>query len=179
MRETINDMASDNNAVERLEERIRRIFGEVLAYSEVSIYSALGILLLGGALVGLAGSANLLWIAATNWMGIEPVFVLIDRLLFVLMLVEILHTVRISLRWHKLVVEPFLIVGLIASIRRVLVMMLQAETLTSNWTGEGEAKFRAAMIELAVLSLVIAVLVGAICLMRRHRTPPGEESLGE
>jgi len=41
-----------------------------------------------------------------------------EQLLIVLMLVEILHTVRISIRSHKLmIVEPFLIVGLIASIR--------------------------------------------------------------
>jgi hypothetical protein len=36
------------------------------------------------------------------------------------MIVEILHTVRISLRSHILVAEPFLIVGLIAAVRRIL-----------------------------------------------------------
>ncbi|PYT32499.1 MAG: hypothetical protein DMG57_01545 [Acidobacteria bacterium] len=37
------------------------------------------------------------------------------------MLVEILHTVRISIRSHNLVTVPFLVVGLIASIRRMFV----------------------------------------------------------
>ncbi len=46
------------------------------------------------------------------------------------MLVEILHTVRISIRSHVLVTEPFLVVGLIASIRRILVITLEAATLT-------------------------------------------------
>jgi hypothetical protein len=41
------------------------------------------------------------------------------------MLVEILHTVRISIRSHILVTEPFLVIGLIASIRRILVITLK------------------------------------------------------
>ena len=48
----------------------------------------------------------------------------LDQLLFVLVLVEILHTVRISIRAHEILIEPFLIVGLIASIRRVLVITM-------------------------------------------------------
>lgn len=42
----------------------------------------------------------------------------LDQLLLVLMMVEILHTVRISIRTQALTVIPFLIVGLIATIRR-------------------------------------------------------------
>jgi Phosphate-starvation-inducible E family len=45
-----------------------------------------------------------------------------DRDMFVLMLIEILHTVRGSVRSGELTPEPFLIVGLIASIRNVLVI---------------------------------------------------------
>ncbi len=54
------------------------------------------------------------------------------------MLVEILHTGRISIRSHVLVTEPFLVVGLIASIRRILVITLEAATLTKEgtWTTE-------------------------------------------
>ncbi len=164
-----------------IEEAARRFFGEVLSYAEVILYSLLGLILLGGALAGVAGSINLLYASIKDWTGTVEVFDLIDRLLFVLMLVEILHTVRISLRWHKLVVEPFLIVGLIATIRRILVLAMQAESMTAvaNWTTEGQPRFQAAMVELCVLSLVIGVLVGSICMMRRHRTVAGEESLGE
>jgi len=59
------------------------------------------------------------------------------------MLVEILHIVRISIRSHVLVIEPFLLVGLIASIRRILVIALQAATLTkeSTWPTEGARTF--------------------------------------
>ena len=43
---------------------------------------------------------------------------LLDRVLLVLILVEIVHTVVLSLRAHHLVAQPFIIVGLVAVIRR-------------------------------------------------------------
>jgi Phosphate-starvation-inducible E family len=56
----------------------------------------------------------------------------LSQLLVVLVLVELLHTVRISIRSHILLAtEPFLVVGVIASIRRVLVISLEMATLTS------------------------------------------------
>jgi uncharacterized membrane protein (DUF373 family) len=46
---------------------------------------------------------------------------LLDQVLLVLILIEIVHTVVLSLRAHRLVAQPFIVVGLIAVIRRVLV----------------------------------------------------------
>jgi hypothetical protein len=57
----------------------------------------------------------------------------IDRLLVVLVLVEISQTVRFSIRSHTLVTEPFLVVGLIATIRRVLVVTLDAANLAPTY----------------------------------------------
>ena len=88
------------------------------------------------------------------------------------MLVELLHTVRISIRSHALVVEPFLIIGLIAIIRRTLVLTLQAEGFTQGtlWSADVEAHFRASMIEAGVLALLIAVLVASIFVIRKTRS---------
>jgi uncharacterized membrane protein (DUF373 family) len=47
---------------------------------------------------------------------------LLDRMLLILMIVELLYTVQVSFREHTLVPEPFLIVGLIAVTRRILVV---------------------------------------------------------
>ncbi|MDQ6707516.1 MAG: phosphate-starvation-inducible PsiE family protein, partial [Acidobacteriota bacterium] len=83
---------------------------------------------------------------------------------------EILHTVRTSIHSHTLVTEPFLVVGLIASIRRMLVITLEATDLIKqgNWTAGGESVFRASMLELALLGGLILVLVVAITILRRH-----------
>src|SRR2546427_13154836 len=82
-----------------------------------------------------------LWIGLSRWTVAAQTLRVLNQLLIVLMLVEILHTVRISIRSHVLVIEPFLIVGLIASIRRVLVITLEAATLTKEgaWATEGSS----------------------------------------
>ena len=150
-----------------------------LSFAEGIIYILRGVLLCCTALLGVVGAVHLLWIAIRDWTSTGPVFLLIDRLLFILMLLEILHTVRISIRSHMLVVEPFLIVGLIASIRRMLVLTLQAEALTKggNWSSDGRALFQASMIELGVLAGVIVVLVASIYAMRRTRPAAAQKDL--
>ena len=152
-----------------LEARMRVGYCEYLSLVEVLIYILLGTLLAVTAALGVAGAFSLVASAMRNWSGTEEIFELIDRLLLVLMLLEILHTLRISIRSRSLVVEPFLVVGLIASIRRILVLGMQAEAQTKkeNWDNGGKPLFEASMIEFGVLALVIAVLVGAIHFLRK------------
>jgi hypothetical protein len=101
----------------------------------------------------------------------------LDELLVVLMMVELLHTVRISIRSHILVTEPFLVIGLIASIRRILVITLEAATLTKGgaWSSDIAAIFRSSMMELGLLGILILILVFSITLLRRNAT--SEETL--
>jgi uncharacterized membrane protein (DUF373 family) len=57
-------------------------------------------------------------------LGLDPAGInLLYRVLLVLILVEIVHTVVLSLRAHHLVAQPFIIVGLVAVIRKVLVVL--------------------------------------------------------
>jgi len=52
---------------------------------------------------------------------------LLDQFLLVLILVEIVHTVVLSLRAHRLAAQPFIIVGLVAVIRRILFVLSSEE----------------------------------------------------
>jgi hypothetical protein len=93
--------------------------------------------------------------------------------------VEILHTVRITVRSHiVLAAEPFLIVGLIASIRRLLVISLEMSTLTKgdSWVPNGESIFHASMLELGLLVALVLVLVFSITLLRRYAPAPEDAS---
>jgi hypothetical protein len=107
----------------------------------------------------------------------QPLRVL-DELLVALMLVEILHTVWISIRSQVLLTEPFLVVGLIASIRRMLVISLELATLTKQgaWSTEAASLFRASMRELGLLGLLVLALVFSITLLRQY--PIAAKKLG-
>lgn len=156
------------------DERIRVHFDDYLSKAEVVIYSVLALLLFITALLTIANAGKLLWEGLEHWTIATQTLLVLDQLLVVLMLVEILHTVRISIRSHFLVTEPFLVVGLIASIRRVLVITLEAATLTKGgtWSTEGASIFRASMTELGLLGLLILILVFSITLLRRYAPAP-------
>lgn len=156
-----------------VDDNIRGRFDQYLSIVEVAIYSILAFLLSVTVLAGIVSAGKLLWDALSHWSIATQTLRVLNELLVVLMLVEILHTVRISIRSHVLVTEPFLVVGLIASIRRMLVISLEIATLTreGSWSNQGQSIFRSSMIELGVLGFVIFVLVFSITLVRRYPPP--------
>lgn len=92
---------------------------------------------------------------------------LLDRLLLILINVEVLYTVQVSLREHSLAPEPFLVVALIAAVRRVLVLTAEFSKLLEL----GDVAFRNAMIELGLLTVLIVALVVSLALLRRRGAP--------
>lgn len=166
------------------EGRLTKVSAFVFLHTEHAIYAVLGLLLAVTALVALVDAAGMTLEAIRHLGGAAQLLDVVDRLLFLLMLVEILHTVRVSMRSGRLTCEPFLIVGLIASIRRVLVITLQSSEImhAKEWTPEKEALFRASMIELGVLAVLIVTMVVSIFLLHRAtetgREPAGKEEKG-
>lgn len=79
---------------------------------------------------------------------------LLNRVLLVLILVEIMHTVVLSLRAHHLVTQPLLAVGLVAVIRKILFVLSSTATASTA--------------ELALLIAMIGVFVAALILVSRY-----------
>ena len=128
------------------------------------VYLGLGILLGGSAIALLVSSGinfvqNLLARSLTT--NIVP---LLDRLLLILLVVELLYTVQVSFREHGLIPEPFLLVGLIAAIRRVLVLTAEFAQIKEQ-TAE---VFQHLIVELAVLTFLIVALVISLVLLRKR-----------
>ncbi|WP_112467937.1 phosphate-starvation-inducible PsiE family protein [Streptomyces triticisoli] len=88
----------------------------------------------------------------------------LDISLVLFIVAELLHTVRLTIRNQTLDAEPFLVVGLIAGIRRVLIVTAEAEK-SFRWNVEG--------IELLVLAGLILVMATAVYVWRRS-TRPGD-----
>ena len=128
------------------------------------VYVALGVLLAAGAFALLV-SAGAAFVRSVMDADVAARLVsILDQLLLVLMIIEILYTVQISFREHALMPEPFLVVGLIASIRRVLVITAEL----SNVAERNPETFRHAMMELGLLTLMVLALVGALGIVRRR-----------
>jgi hypothetical protein len=143
--------------------RVRTLIAHVFTWVEDVVYIGLGVLLSASALALLVQTA--LTFSHDLMTGSVPTGIvgLLDRLLLVLMIVELLYTVQVSFREHALVPEPFLIVGLVAAVRRILV-------LTAAFAGgEGltDLTFRVTMIELAILTVMVVAFVGSLLMLRR------------
>jgi uncharacterized membrane protein (DUF373 family) len=153
--------------------------GTAFMVIEHGAYVLLGALLAGAAALALAKAAMDLFAGVMDFSGHDELLGIIDELLFVFMLIEILHTVRASLRTGGLTCEPFLVVGLIASIRRVLVITLQTSQASKDqgWTPETTAMLRYSMIELAVMGGLILAMVISIYLLHRAK-PQDKEPAG-
>jgi uncharacterized membrane protein (DUF373 family) len=135
-------------------------------------YVGLGLVLAVSALVLLVIVALSLGQAIMSANLPEKIVGLLDQSLLILMIVEILYTLQVSFREHTLVAEPFLIVGLIAAVRRVLVLTAEfskpAEVL--------EAAFRNAMFELGLLTVLVLVLVFSLSLLKRQHIASADRS---
>jgi uncharacterized membrane protein (DUF373 family) len=129
------------------------------------VYVGLGVLLAGCALTLLGSGALEFWhhlMAGTLSTNIVKV---LDRLPLILLIIEVMYTVQVSFREHSLAPEPFLIVGLIAVIRRLLVLTAELPQVLEK---ADALIFRQVSIELALLALMIVALVASLVLLRRR-----------
>src|ERR1700730_9145346 len=79
-------------------------------------YFVLGVLLTLAVVKGLADAGSELLDSVRVRGDTGPVIFAMGQLVHVLIIVKVLHTVGVSFRSHFLTAEPFLVVGLIASI---------------------------------------------------------------
>ena len=141
---------------------VAHVFTQVEHWITIGI----GIVLVLATLLLLSGTLAGMWDIAREWPATDNIFLIVDKLLFVLMLVEILHTVRQSITSDQIAVEPFLIVGLIASVRRILIVTVQ---VANHGKAQEAQEFNHAMIELGVLGMLTLVLIISIYLSRMSR----------
>ena len=95
------------------------------------------------------------------------VIVLLDRVLLALMVAEIIYTVTSMAKKRHLDVQPFLIIGVIAAIRRMLVITAESTTHIDIT----DPTFQAALAELGLLALIILLLAIAFRLL-----PTGDDA---
>jgi uncharacterized membrane protein (DUF373 family) len=150
----------------------RRLVSIVFSATQDAVYVVLGLLLGVTAAIMLVQGALELARTATQGMDVRAVVAVLDRILLALMVVELLYTVQVSFREHALVPEPFLLVALIAAVRRILVITAEF----SAQAGIPEDVFRHVMWELALLTVLIVVLVGSLVVLRQKAPPRAAQS---
>lgn len=138
----------------------------VLRIAEAIIYSLASVLLVVGAIALLVVAGYHLATGYDDGVK-DAVQQVLDDLLLVFILVELLAAVRATMHERRLVAEPFLLVGMIASIKEILVISVDAREK------RGEALDEALM-EIGVLGVLLLALSVATLLVRRKEREPAE-----
>lgn len=155
-------MSNEKNELPRWELNSRNLCLQI----ERILYLVIGVGLLCTAILSI-------WNAVLGFMHIfeqgatlfSVIFHSVDNLLLALMFLEIFHTVEVVLRGklHIACIEPFLFVGIIASIRRILIISLQTAHAE---TPQSLQAFQNAMLETAILGVLILILIAAVWVLR-------------
>ena len=143
-----------------------QLVDRVMEWAEGLLYVVVGITLVASAGVALVAIAYDL-VRDLDEGALDAVAAALDGLLLVFILVELLGAVRATVAERQLVAEPFLIVGMIASIKAIVVTSLE----TRDLHGEG---FDDAMLEIGILGGVVLLLALASFLVRRKEREPAE-----
>jgi len=147
----------------------RLLIARAFTIVEDVVYIVLGVLLAGTALAllvtGAAGFGRSVLAGAPPQAFVN----VLDQILLVLLVIELLYTVKVSFREHSLVPEPFLIVGLIAATRRILIITAELSALLEKGS---EVLFRQAMLELALLTVMVVAFVGSLWMLRKRSATP-------
>jgi uncharacterized membrane protein (DUF373 family) len=153
-------------------ESYKRVFTGILDTFERIAYVAIA-LALSIPIVMLVFSAALRMLEVYEVGVLETALTVLDRVLLAFIFVELIDTVRVTVRERGIfIAEPFLLVGLIAVVRRILLLTAEIERASAE-------EFQNMLIELGVMTGLVIVLTGALYFTRRMRLSEKElESAG-
>lgn len=134
-----------------------------LLWAEEAVYIIVGLVLIAaGVLVVVGTISGLISSIHARQSAVNVGIVLLDRILLLLIVAELLHTLRFVVLRGRIIVEPFLFVGLIAVVRRVLIVTAELERQALS----GRALTNQ-LLELGLLGLLALALAVSIFLVRR------------
>src|SRR6201991_591115 len=130
---------------------------------EDAVYWAIALVLIIGSVALLIAQFNTLLRLRNSSVNVVMIEIL-DGLLLIFIFVELLYAVRSCLRSREIVAEPFLIVGILAGIKEIVVLSVEAAALLDKGPD-----FSRAVVEIGVLGGVVLVLALAAFVLRERR----------
>jgi uncharacterized membrane protein (DUF373 family) len=149
---------------------------EWLHVAESIVLILIAIVLIALAVMLLGTSAVALFEASLHGEVEQLATQILDRVLLVMMTMEIVYTVAVSLRARRLRAQPFLVIGSIAAIRRMLIITAEGTQAQNNLEA-----FRTTLLELGLLALIVMAMIVSIYILRRSEqfvtSPEPEEDV--
>lgn len=145
------------------EEERQRFADRALGFLEDVVYWAIAVVLIIGSVALLVAQFNTM-LSLRSAPAKSVMLEVLDGLLLIFIFVELLYAVRSCLRSREIVAEPFIIVGILACIKEIVVLSVEAATLLKDGP-----QFSRAIVEVAVLGVAVLVLAVAAFVLRERR----------
>jgi uncharacterized membrane protein (DUF373 family) len=138
-----------------------------LNVGEDLVLIAVAVILLVAGLVIVVDAARDVFAAMVARNMAEAIFNIVENALLALILAELVHTLLVSLGGGALTVEPFLVVAIVAVLRKLLLV-----TVLTTKVLESPELFTSVTIELLALGVLILLLGGVLRLVRVRGNRP-------
>ena len=136
--------------------------GSLVDTFETIVYAIAFVLLVAAAVLVVIGGAQAVVEAASHKVNtLQGGVLVLVRVLMVLIIAEIAATLRAVLLYHEIAAEPFLFIGLIACVRRILIVTAASEQVHSD------KELDRLLFELGALGLLVIGIAAAIFMIRR------------
>jgi uncharacterized membrane protein (DUF373 family) len=141
--------------------RLSHRVGALVDSFETLVYAVAFLLLVAAAILVVIGGGQAVLQATTHKVDtLQGGVLVLDRVLMVLIIAEIAATLRAVLLYHEIAAEPFLFIGLIACVRRILIVTAATEQVHSD------KDLDRLLLELGALGLLVIGIAVAIFLVR-------------
>ncbi|HXN58094.1 MAG TPA: phosphate-starvation-inducible PsiE family protein [Candidatus Angelobacter sp.] len=141
--------------------RLGAVVGMLVRRFEEAIYGIAFLLLAAAAVLVVIGTFGAVVQVVTRQVStLEGGVLVLERTLLTLIIAELAYTLRTDFLHHEIAAEPFLYIGLIAAVRRMLIVTAEFEQPQSD------QELNRLLLELGVLALLVLAIAAAIFLIR-------------
>lgn len=152
-------MAADGG--DGIDTRLGHRVGSLVVGFELTVYAVAFLLLVVSAVLVVIGGVDVVVQSVTHKVNaLDSGVLVLDRVLLVLIVAELAYTFRTVLRYREITAEPFLVIGLIATVRRILIVTAAFEQTPSS------DELTRLLFELGALGLLVLAIAVAIFLVR-------------
>ncbi len=139
----------------------RSLLTTILDYAQTVVYYGVTLILLVAiGVLFVSVGASLLAVFEVD--PLHTTLAVLDRILLITIFVELLITIEVLVRERTIVAEPFLLIGLVAVMRRILIITAEA-----GQSLDDPERFLNLITELGVLTVLVLTLSGALYVARR------------
>jgi uncharacterized membrane protein (DUF373 family) len=139
----------------------RPLLVTILDYSQQVVYFGVTLILLVAiGMLFVSVGASLLAVFEVD--PLQTTLAILDRVLLITIFVELLITIEVIVRERQIVAEPFVLIGLVAVVRRILLVTAEA-----GQSLDDPEKFLNLVTELGVLTALVISLAAALYVARR------------